>query len=66
MDDAVDLIQQTVDVNAIPIATKKIIDDIVPDVDGGICLRIMADIALSVVAEERKIRRSLYISLILH
>lgn len=58
MDDAVDLIQRTVDINAIPIVSKTPIQHtFVPGADGGIALLIMGDIARSVLYEERKIRR---------
>ena len=57
MDDAVDLIQRTVDINAIPILSKNPERSFVPGADGGIGLMIMADIVRSVLYEERKIRR---------
>ncbi|KAF8457612.1 hypothetical protein BDZ91DRAFT_800548 [Kalaharituber pfeilii] len=59
LDDAVDLLQRTIDINAIPIF-KREIDKLVPEIDVGRCLTVLEFIALNLLAEEQYARRSFW------
>ena len=56
MDEAVSLIQTTVDLNTIPTFRQEW-DKLEPDVDGVACLKVLEDIALSVLPKEKQIQR---------
>ncbi|KAF8472081.1 hypothetical protein BDZ91DRAFT_653093 [Kalaharituber pfeilii] len=56
LDDAVDLLQRTIDVNAIAIF-KRDLDKLVPEIDVDRCLTVLEFIALNSLSEEQYARR---------
>lgn len=59
MDEAVSLIQTTVDLNTIPTFRQEW-DKLEPGVDGVACLKLLEDIVLSVLPKEKQIQRCVF------
>ena len=57
MDEALNLIQKTVDINTIPAAMKRDGGERTEDIPTIVCLQIMQDIALASIGEEVYIKR---------
>lgn len=55
LDEAVDLIQRTVDINAIP--RYKRTQEMVPEIDVNKCLALLESIAFGAMVEEQHLRR---------
>ena len=56
LDDAVDLIQRTVDINAIA-RVKRDLEALVPEIEVNQCLVLLESIAFGAMEEERSLKR---------